>query len=58
MATQIQSAVSSALQELGFEVAGTGMPGSPVELKVTDNALALLKGKTLTIDSNGQVVIG
>lgn len=55
--TQIQAAVSGALQELNLEAKG-GVPGSPQELTITKESVDFVKGKegkSLVIQSDGSV---
>lgn len=58
MATQNQALVSGVLQGLKLEVVPGGIPGGPVELKVTqatvDHVKSLL-GKVLVVDGKGEV---
>ncbi len=61
MATQIQSQISSVLQQLGFEMEST-MPGAVEQHKVTrsvmDNLENLLKeNKSVWVKSSGDVEI-
>lgn len=60
MATQVQSAVSSALQELKLEWqdAPDGIVGGPQELKVTAETIEFLKsveGESLVVESDGTI---
>jgi hypothetical protein len=58
MSTQIQAAVTGALEELGLENESDGPPGSPSKLVVTKETVAAvtaLMGKTLFIGADGQI---
>jgi hypothetical protein len=62
LATQVQAAVSSALQELKFDAGKGGMPGAPAKLKITKATLDNLKklmddGKQISIDADGKITI-
>lgn len=57
MATQLQATVSSALQELKLKADEGGMPGSPVTLSVTEETLEYLRGKKITVDSDGKLTV-
>jgi hypothetical protein len=57
MSTPIQNAVVDALEKLALESEGSGMPGAPVKLKVTEhtvNHIKRLVGKTFVVDSQGE----
>jgi hypothetical protein len=61
MATQIQAAISGALQDLGFEDASGGPPGSPEKLKIakaTVDKIKSLEGNAVMVNADGTVSQG
>src|SRR4051794_38308588 len=61
-ATQIQSAVSGALQKLKFLFVPDkgGKVGGPQKLKITKEVIEMLKkleGKEITVDNDGQIYL-
>lgn len=52
------SIIRDALKKLGFkDVSEEGKPGSPYKLKVNKKTAEKLKGKSITVDSDGKVKI-
>jgi len=60
MATQIQSQVAQALVSLGFAIQPdqSGRVGGPENFTASNEALDALKGKTVTVNPDGSVIVG
>jgi hypothetical protein len=57
MSTQNQAATGGILEALGYEMVPSGKPGSPEVYKISDDAVEKLKGKTVTVASDGSVTL-
>ena len=59
-ATKIQTDIMNALESLGFapQPDESDVVGGPMKLAANDEALDALKGKTVTVDSDGSVAVG
>ena len=59
-ATKVQTDIMQALEALGFvyQPDESKKVGGPMDFTASDEALDVLKGKTVTVNSDGSVTVG